>query len=91
MRFCSLLVVAILVSVVVSGCKKDGTVSLRAKIANFGNESKVYLDNRTPRWSANDPVYVNDSLVLLRYSGSNPVLDVSQAPTYWACLLYIGK
>ena len=84
MRFCSLLVVAILVSVVVSGCKKDGTVSLRAKIANFGNESKVYLDNRTPRWSANDPVNVNDSLVLLRYSGSNPVLDVSQAPTYWA-------
>ena len=84
MRFCSLLVVAILVSMVVSGCKKDGTVSLRAKIANFGNESKVYLDNRTPRWSANDPVNVNDSLVLLRYSGSNPVLDVSQAPTYWA-------
>ena len=84
MRFCSLLVVAILVSVVVSGCKKDGTVSLRAKIANFGNESKVYLDNRTPRWSANDPVNVNDSLVFLRYSGSNPVLDVSQAPTYWA-------
>ena len=67
MRFCSLLVVAILVSVVVSGCKKDGTVSLRAKIANFGNESKVYLDNRTPRWSADDPVNVNDSLVLLRY------------------------
>ena len=84
MRFCSLLVVAVLVSMVVSGCKKDGTVSLRAKIANFGNESKVYLDNRTPRWSANDPVNVNDSLVLLRYSGSNPVLDVSQAPTYWA-------
>ena len=84
MRFCSLLVVAILVSMVVSGCKKDGTVSLRAKIANFGNESKVYLDNRTPRWSANDRVNVNDSLVLLRYSGSNPVLDVSQAPTYWA-------
>ncbi len=84
MRFCSLLVVAILVSMVVSGCKKDGTVSLRAKIANFGNESKVYLDNRTPRWSADDPVNVNDSLVLLRYSGSNPVLDVSQAPTYWA-------
>ena len=84
MRFCSLLVVAVLVSMVVSGCKKDGTVSLRAKIANFGNESKVYLDNRTPRWSANDPVKVNDSLVLLRYSGSNPVLDVSQAPTYWA-------
>lgn len=84
MRFCSLLVVALLVSMVVSGCKKDGTVSLRAKIANFGNESKVYLDNRTPRWSADDPVNVNDSLVLLRYSGSNPVLDVSQAPTYWA-------
>ena len=84
MRFCSLLVVAVLVSMVVSGCKKDGTVSLRAKIANFGNESKVYLDNRTPRWSANDPVNVNDSLVLLRYSGSNPVLDVFQAPTYWA-------
>lgn len=84
MRFCSLLVVAILVSMVVSGCKKDGTVSLRARIANFGNESKVYLDNRTPRWSENDPVNVNDSLVLLRYSGSNPVLDVSQAPTYWA-------
>lgn len=84
MRFCSLLVVAVLVSMVVSGCKKDGTVSLRAKIANFGNESKVYLDNRTPRWSADDPVNVNDSLVHLRYSGSNPVLDVSQAPTYWA-------
>ena len=84
MRFCSLLVVAILVSMAVSGCKKDGTVSLRAKIANFGNESKVYLDNRTPRWSADDPVNVNDSLVHLRYSGSNPVLDVSQAPTYWA-------
>ena len=84
MRFCSLLVVAILVSMVVSGCKKDGTVSLRAKIANFGNESKVYLDTRTPRWSANDQVNVNDSLVHLRYSGSNPVLDVSQAPTYWA-------
>lgn len=84
MRFCSLFVVALLVSVVVSGCKKDGTVSLRAKIANFGNESKVYLDNRTPRWSANDPVNVNDSLVLLRYAGSTPVLDVSQAPSYWA-------
>lgn len=84
MRFCSLLVVAVLVSVVVSGCKKDGTVSLRAKIANFGNESKVYLDTRTPRWSANDPVNVNDSLVLLRYAGSTPVLDVSQAPSYWA-------
>ena len=84
MRFCSLLVVALLVSMVVSGCKKDGTVSLRAKIANFGNESKVYLDTRTPRWSANDPVNVNDSLVLLRYAGSTPVLDVSQAPSYWA-------
>ena len=84
MRFCSLLVVAILVSVVVSGCKKDGTVSLRAKIANFGNESKVYLDTRTPRWSANDPVNVNDSLVRVRITSGAAILDVSQAPTYWA-------
>ena len=84
MRFCSLLVVAVLVSMVVSGCKKDGTVSLRAKIANFGNESKVYLDTRTPRWSANDPVNVNDSLVRVRITSGAAILDVSQAPTYWA-------
>lgn len=82
-------VVVCLLSFIMAGCQKDRDVSLRARISNFGNGSKVYLDDKTPRWESGDAVCVNDSIVAVRFSGGSAVLDVSYATDYWA--VYPGQ
>ena len=78
-----------LLSFIMAGCQKDRDVSLRARISNFGNGSKVYLDDKTPTWESGDAVCVNDSIVAVRFSGGSAVLDVSYATDYWA--VYPGQ
>lgn len=65
-------IVLVAVAFVATGCKKESeykTVTLGAKIAP-GN-SKVYIDNYTPKWQPNDQVSVNGNTITVDNNSIN--------------------
>ena len=62
----------------VAGCKKENaTVKLGARICHPGN-SKVYVDDLTPKWHSTDQLFVNtDTYTLSSCSGTSASLTVA--------------
>ncbi len=75
-RNISLLILAAIVTFLMAGCKKD-TTTLKARISPFSNESKVYIDTRTPRWETGDLVNVNGTPCTVSVSTTSTI----EAPT----------
>lgn len=93
--FLSLLAVTFMAALFFVGCQKD-TTTLRARIDNFGGNSKVYMGGTNfniPTWSLGDTIWVdyttntNHSYYLNDISGSGvATLSLPNNPTY--CALY---
>ena len=93
--FLSLLAVTFMAALFFVGCQKD-TTTLRARIDNFGGNSKVYMGGTNfniPTWSLGDTIWVdyttntNHSYYLNNISGSGvATLSLPNNPTY--CALY---
>lgn len=93
--FLSLLAVTFMAALFFVGCQKD-TTTLRARIDNFGGNSKVYMGGTNfniPTWSLGDTIWVdyttntNHSYFLNDISGSGvATLSLPNNPTY--CALY---
>lgn len=76
-RNISLLILAAIVTFLMSGCKKD-TTTLKARISPFSNESKVYISGTsTPRWETGDLVNVNGTPCTVSVSTTSTI----EAPT----------
>lgn len=93
--FLSLLAVTFMAALFFVCCQKD-TTTLRARIDNFGGNSKVYMGGTNfniPTWSLGDTIWVdyttntNHSYLLNDISGSGvATLSLPNNPTY--CALY---
>ena len=93
--FLSLLAVTFMAALFFVGCQKD-TTTLRARIDNFGGNSKVYMGGTNfniPTWSLGDTIWVdhatntNHSYYLNNISSSGvATLSLPNNPTY--CALY---
>lgn len=83
-----LLLGALVMMVMTTGCQKDGVVTLRAKINHFDRQGKVILggDNlRTPYWRNGDKMIVNNSIITLSFNDPDNVpIEVPTASAYWA-------
>ncbi|MBR6991932.1 MAG: hypothetical protein IKH97_06900 [Bacteroidales bacterium] len=57
----SFLTASLITTLLFAGCQKDNT-TLRLRIGNFGDNSKVYMggtNGRTPVWSLNDVIWID--------------------------------
>lgn len=82
-RNISLLILAAIVTFLMAGCKKD-TTTLKARISPFSNESKVYIDTRTPRWETGDLVNVNGTPCTVSVSTTTSTIEAPSSNTYQA-------
>ena len=51
----------VLLAVPASCRKESDTVTLGATIENINGNPKLYIDNFTPQWESDDPVWINDN------------------------------
>lgn len=80
-----LLAGALFFTTALSGCQKEGIVTLKAKMGHFNSQGKVTIDQTTPYWQNNDTVVVNSlpyQLALTTDGGAR--LEVPTAPSFWA-------
>lgn len=83
-----LLLGALVMMVMTTGCQKDGVVTLRAKINHFDRQGKVILggdNHRTPYWRNGDKMIVNNNIITLSFNDPDNVpVEVPTASAYWA-------
>lgn len=80
-----LLAGALFFTTALTGCQKEGIVTLKAKMGHFNSQGKVTIDQTTPYWQNNDTVVVNSlpyQLALTTDGGAR--LEVPTAPSFWA-------
>ncbi len=83
-RNISLLILAAIVTFLMSGCKKD-TTTLKARISPFSNESKVYISGTsTPRWETGDLVNVNGTPCAVSVSTTSSTIEAPTSNAYQA-------
>lgn len=86
-----LLIIAVLMIAVISGCKKD-TVTIRARISHYNGSktsvesgSKVYMNGSSPRWNNGDTLRINENAVVISSSdGLTASMEVPTAGAYKA-------
>lgn len=86
-----LLIIAVLMIAVLSGCKKD-TVTIRARISHYNGSktsvecgSKVYMNGSSPRWNNGDTLRINENAVVISSSdGLTASMEVPTAGAYKA-------
>jgi len=86
-----LLIIAVLMITVLSGCKKD-TVTIRARISHYNGSktsvecgSKVYMNGSSPRWNNGDTLRINENAVVISSSdGLTASMEVPTAGAYKA-------
>lgn len=83
--FSSLFFAAILISLVVAGCQKDGN-TLRVRMDSFeGPNGKVYMSGMAPAWSVGDTLMVNgEAATILRVTSAGATITVPTAASYAA-------
>lgn len=87
--FSSLFFAAILISLVVAGCQKDGN-TLRVRMDSFeGPNGKVYMSGMAPAWSVGDTLMVNgEAATILRVTSAGATITVPTAASYAALYPY---
>lgn len=86
-----LLIIAVLMIAVLSGCKKD-TVTIRARISHYNGSktsvecgSKVYMNGSSPRWNNGDTLRINENAVVISsLDGLTASMEVPAAGAYKA-------
>ena len=83
--FLSLLILASVAALFMSSCQKD-TTTLRLRFDDFGGNSKVWIDGRTPKWNSGDPVWINENRV--EVASTATTITVASAASYRAVYPY---
>ena len=79
----SLLAVAFIATLLMTGCQKDGITTLRARIGQFGGNGKVYLSGYVPIWSVGDNLWVNEQPAeVVSVTGGEANITVPSTTTY---------
>jgi len=79
-----LLAGALFFTTALTGCQKEGIVTLKAKMGHFNSQGKVTINQTTPYWQNNDTVVVNSLPYQLSLTSSGASLQVPTAPSFWA-------